>query len=130
MNYYAGRFLFILQIDGNLVLYATPNPLVVSDAYWATIIVGIGLWLIYNQSGQVYLMSRNGTVLNILTSDTIWSSGFYQRAILQYGGVFRQYVHPKMANLSYGLATGWSMVSFVRKITCVVLKMTKHIKGY
>ncbi|XP_039164817.1 G-type lectin S-receptor-like serine/threonine-protein kinase LECRK3 [Eucalyptus grandis] len=112
MNYSAGRFLFILQNDGNLVLYATPTPLVVSDAYWATNTVGIGFQLIFNQSGRVYLTARNGTVLHSVTSDEVPTGGFYQRAILEYDGVFRQYVHPKTANSSSGWAMGWSMVSY------------------
>ncbi|XP_056162556.1 G-type lectin S-receptor-like serine/threonine-protein kinase LECRK2 [Syzygium oleosum] len=114
MNYSAGRFHLILQTDGNLVLYATPNPRLSSDAYWATGTTstpGIGFRLIFNQSGQVYLTNRTGTVLNLVTSDTVPTSEFYQRAILEYDGVFRQYVHPKTANSSSRWGMGWSMVS-------------------
>ncbi|KAL3747778.1 hypothetical protein ACJRO7_016568 [Eucalyptus globulus] len=111
MNYSAGRFLFILQNDGNLVLYATPTPLVVSDAYWATNTVGIGFQLIFNQSGQVYLTDRNGIILSTISEDPVLISGHYQRAILEYDGVFRQYIHPRTANSSSNRAMGWSMVS-------------------
>ncbi|KAK3439474.1 hypothetical protein EUGRSUZ_C04347, partial [Eucalyptus grandis] len=111
MNYSNGRFIFRLQTDGNLVLYATPTPLVVSDAYWATGTLGNGFRLIFNQSGQVYLTDRNGKLLNKVTSDEVPTSVFYQRAILEYDGVFRQYIHPKMANSSSGWAMVWSMVS-------------------
>ncbi|KAF8036603.1 hypothetical protein BT93_C2357 [Corymbia citriodora subsp. variegata] len=110
-NFSAGRFLFTLQADGNLVLYATTSPLVSSDAYWVTDTVGIGFQWISNQSGQVYLTSRNGTVLNIVTSGQVPMGEFYQRAILEYDGVFRQYVHPKTVNSSSGWAMGWTMVS-------------------
>ncbi|XP_056162232.1 G-type lectin S-receptor-like serine/threonine-protein kinase LECRK2 [Syzygium oleosum] len=114
MNYSAGRFLFTLQTDGNLVLYATPTPLKPSDAYWASATAStprIGFQLIFNQSGQVYLTNSTGTVLNIVTSGTVPTSEFYQRAILEYDGVFRQYVHPKTANSTSGWAMGWTMVS-------------------
>ncbi|KAK3439465.1 hypothetical protein EUGRSUZ_C04329 [Eucalyptus grandis] len=144
MNFSTGRFLFALQTDGNLVLYATPAPLVVSDAYWATntitagrigfrlifnqsgqvyltdrngtilntITAGrIGFRLIFNQSGQVYLTDRNGTILNTITAEPVPTSGYYQRAILEYDGVFRQYIHPKTANSSSGWPMRWSMVS-------------------
>ncbi|XP_018727292.2 G-type lectin S-receptor-like serine/threonine-protein kinase LECRK3 [Eucalyptus grandis] len=113
-NYSTGRFLFALQTDGNLVLYATPTPLVVSDAYWATntITAGrMGFRLIFNQSGQVYLTDRNGTILNTITAELVPTSGYYQRAILEYDGVFRQYIHPKTANSSSGRLIGWSRVS-------------------
>ncbi|KAK3439479.1 hypothetical protein EUGRSUZ_C04352 [Eucalyptus grandis] len=114
MNYYTGRFLFALQTDGNLVLYATPTPLVVSDAYWATntITAGrMGFRLIFNQSGPVYLTDRNGTILNTITAEVVPTSGYYQRAILEYDGVFRQYIHPKTANSSSSWPMRWSMVS-------------------
>ncbi|XP_039165908.1 G-type lectin S-receptor-like serine/threonine-protein kinase LECRK2 [Eucalyptus grandis] len=114
MNYSTGRFLFALQTDGNLVLYATPTPLVVSDAYWATntITAGrMGFRLIFNQSGQVYVTDRNGTILNTITAELVPTSGYYQRAILEYDGVFRQYIHPKTANSSSGRLIGWSRVS-------------------
>ncbi|KAI6679263.1 hypothetical protein NL676_033144 [Syzygium grande] len=114
MNYSAGRFHLTLQTDGNLMLYATPNPQYTSDAYWATGTTttrGIGFRLIFNQSGQVYLTNRTGTILTTVTQDTVPTSQFYQRAILEYDGVFRQYVHPKIANSSSGWPMAWSMVS-------------------
>ncbi|KAK3439472.1 hypothetical protein EUGRSUZ_C04345 [Eucalyptus grandis] len=99
MNYSTGRFLFALQPDGNLVLYST---LGVSDAYWATdtITAGrMGFRLIFNQSGQEW------------TAELVPTSGYYQRAILEYDGVFRQYIHPKTANSSSVWPMRWSMVS-------------------
>ncbi|XP_030446126.2 G-type lectin S-receptor-like serine/threonine-protein kinase LECRK2 [Syzygium oleosum] len=111
MNYSTGRFHFILQDDGNLEFYATPTPSDPSDAYWASNTLGTSFRLIFNQSGQVYLTAMNGTVLNLVTSGTVPNSGFYQRAILEYDGVFRQYIHPKTANSSSGWAMAWSMVS-------------------
>ncbi|KAI6679267.1 hypothetical protein NL676_033148 [Syzygium grande] len=111
MNYSTGRFHFILQDDGNLEFFATPTPSDPLDAYWASNTLGTGFRLIFNQSGQVYLTAMNGTVLNLVTSGTVPNSGFYQRAILEYDGVFRQYIHPKTANSSSGWAMAWSMVS-------------------
>ncbi|KAF8036585.1 hypothetical protein BT93_C2340 [Corymbia citriodora subsp. variegata] len=107
MNYSSGRFNFILQADGNLVFYATPYSGDFSDTYWDSKTVGSGFRLIFNQSGQVYLTARNGTILNSITSGTVPTGGFYHRAILEYDGVFRQYVHPKTANSS----SGWTMIS-------------------
>ncbi|KAF8036604.1 hypothetical protein BT93_C2358 [Corymbia citriodora subsp. variegata] len=103
MNYSSGRFNFILQADGNLMFFATPNSGDFSDSYWESKTAGSGVRLIFNQSGQVYLTARNGTI----TSGTVPTSGFYHRAILEYDGVFRQYVHPKTADSS----SGWTTVS-------------------
>ncbi|KAF8019512.1 hypothetical protein BT93_G0252 [Corymbia citriodora subsp. variegata] len=101
-NYSAGRFHFMLGDDGNLAFYATPNPWDPSDAYWVSNTVGSGFQLMFNQSGQVYLTARNGTILKNAQSE---------RAILEFNGVFRQYVHRKTANSSSGWAMAWSMVS-------------------
>ncbi|KAK3439468.1 hypothetical protein EUGRSUZ_C04338 [Eucalyptus grandis] len=111
MNYSAGRFHFMLGDDGNLAFYATPVLYDPSDIYWRSNTVGSGFQLIFNQSGQVYLTARNGTVLEPLTSGTVPTNGFYQRAILEYDGVFVLYIHPKMANSSSGWPMGWSTVS-------------------
>ncbi|XP_010050091.2 G-type lectin S-receptor-like serine/threonine-protein kinase LECRK2 [Eucalyptus grandis] len=111
MNYSTGRFHFMLRDDGNLAFYATPNPWDASDTYWVSNTVGSGFGLIFNQSGQVYLTARNGTALKLITTGTIPTSGYYQRAILEYDGVFRQYVYPKTASSSSGQAIGWSVVS-------------------
>ncbi|XP_056162578.1 G-type lectin S-receptor-like serine/threonine-protein kinase LECRK3 [Syzygium oleosum] len=110
VNYSAGRFHLILQDDG--ISYSM--PLLPSRSYqmltWlATPLVPPSE--IFNQSGQVYLTAMNGRVLTLVTSDTNPTSGFYQRAILEYDEVFREYVHPKTANSSSGWAMGWSMVS-------------------
>ncbi|KAL3747773.1 hypothetical protein ACJRO7_016563 [Eucalyptus globulus] len=111
MNYSTGRFHFMLGVDGNLAFYASPNPWDASDIYWVSNTVGSDFGLIFNQSGQVYLTASNGTVLKLITSSTIPTSGDYQRAILEYDGVFRQYVYHKTANSSSGQAIGWSVVS-------------------
>ncbi|KAI3426576.1 Receptor-like serine/threonine-protein kinase [Psidium guajava] len=110
MNYSTGRFHFILQADGNLVFYANPNPWDPTDDYWDTKTTGSGFRLIFNQSGLIHLTASNGTVLTNVTSSTVPTRGFYQRAILEYDGVFRQYVHPKMVNSSSG-RLAWSTVS-------------------
>ncbi|KAL3747771.1 hypothetical protein ACJRO7_016561 [Eucalyptus globulus] len=111
MNYSTGRFNFKLGYDGNLVFYVAPPQTVPTDAYWASDTVDSGFHLIFNQSGQVYLMDRNGTILNRITSELVPTSGYYQRAILEYNGVFIQYIHPKTANSSSGRLIGWSRVS-------------------
>ncbi|KAK3439484.1 hypothetical protein EUGRSUZ_C04359 [Eucalyptus grandis] len=111
MNYSAGRFHFMLGDAGNLAFYATPDPLDASDTYWRSNTVGSGFQLIFNQSGQVYLTARNRTILNRITAEPVPTGGYYQRAILEYDGVFRQYIHPKTANSSSGRLIGWSRVS-------------------
>ncbi|CAA2969980.1 G-type lectin S-receptor-like serine threonine-kinase LECRK3 [Olea europaea subsp. europaea] len=120
-NFSRGRFIFTLQ-DGNLVSYA--RNLAIDKAnfsYWSTKTVDSGFKVIFNQSGNVFLEGRNGSVLNLLSPRATSTSQFYQRAILEYDGVLRLYVHPKSANSSGGRAVGWSTMDFIPQNICGIL---------
>ncbi|KAB5565160.1 hypothetical protein DKX38_005214 [Salix brachista] len=99
-NYSDGRFKLILQTDGNLVMYTTAYPLTTSIfAYFSTqSSIGSGHQLIFNQSGYMYLVATNGTILNPVFSNSVPSQDLYLRATIDYDGVFRQYVYPKTAS--------------------------------
>ncbi|KAA8549586.1 hypothetical protein F0562_001396 [Nyssa sinensis] len=106
-DYSTGRFRFTLQRDGDLVLYTTDFPMdTVSKAYWASNTVNSGYQVIFNQSGHIYLITMNETIVSPILSNPAPASNFYMRAILEYDGVFRQYVYPKSAGSSTG---GWPM---------------------
>ncbi|XP_011025243.1 PREDICTED: LOW QUALITY PROTEIN: G-type lectin S-receptor-like serine/threonine-protein kinase RLK1 [Populus euphratica] len=112
-NYSEGRYKFILQADGNLILYTTHYPLTTSNfAYWSTgSSIGSGYQVIFNQSGYMYLVARNGTLLNPVFSNSVSIQDFYLRATLDYDGVLRQYVYPKTASSSGNRAMAWTTVS-------------------
>uniref|UniRef100_A0A5B7AA86 Receptor-like serine/threonine-protein kinase n=2 Tax=Davidia involucrata TaxID=16924 RepID=A0A5B7AA86_DAVIN len=120
-NYSSGRFEFILQTDGNLVLYTTNFPLdSPNTAYWSTKTVGSGFQVIYNLSGYISLTARNGSVLNTtVASNAASTSQFYQRAILEYDGVLRQFVYPKSASSTGGWPMAWSSLSFTPPDICM-----------
>ncbi|RVX12753.1 G-type lectin S-receptor-like serine/threonine-protein kinase LECRK2 [Vitis vinifera] len=102
-NYSNGRFMFTLQADGNLVMYTRDFPMDSTNfAYWSTQTVGSGFQVIFNQSGYIVLTARNKSILNLVSSSEASTEDFYQRAILEYDGVFRQYVYPKSAGSSSG----------------------------
>ncbi|KAL5567255.1 hypothetical protein UlMin_030419 [Ulmus minor] len=104
-NYSKGRFGFILRPDGNLVLYTRAFPLdAVNFDYWSSKTVGSGFRVIFNQSGFIYVEAKNETILNMLSLRATSTTDFYQRAILEYDGVFRHYVYPKSNNQS---SKGW-----------------------
>ncbi|CAA3018866.1 G-type lectin S-receptor-like serine threonine-kinase RLK1 [Olea europaea subsp. europaea] len=124
-NFSRGRFIFTLQIDGNLVSYA--RNLAIDKAnfsYWSTKTVDSGFKVIFNQSGNVFLEARNGSILNLLSPRATSTSQFYQRAILEYDGVLRHYVHPKSANSSGGRAVGWSTMDFIPQNICGILSQS------
>ncbi|KAJ6934679.1 G-type lectin S-receptor-like serine/threonine-protein kinase LECRK2 [Populus alba x Populus x berolinensis] len=109
-NYSDGRFKFILQADGNLVLYTTRYPTTTSNAaYWSTqISIGSGYRVVFNQSGYMYLVDQNGTMLNSVFSNSVSMQDFYLRATIDYDGVFRQYAYPKTAYSSRRWTPIWS----------------------
>ncbi|TYH23568.1 hypothetical protein ES288_A03G024200v1 [Gossypium darwinii] len=98
-NYSSGRYKFMLQRDGNLLLYTKNFPF--NDAvatYWSTQdSIGTGFQVIFNQSGAIYLAARNGTLLNTVfpALESTPTQDFYMRATVDYDGVLRQYAYPK-----------------------------------
>ncbi|KAG6781743.1 hypothetical protein POTOM_014656 [Populus tomentosa] len=112
-NYSEGRYKFILQADGNLLLYTTHYPLNTSNsAYWMPgNSTGSGYQVIFNQSGYMYLVARDGTVLYPVFSNSVSIQDLYLRATLDYDGVLRQYVYPKTASSSRSRATAWTTLS-------------------
>ncbi|KAM1392892.1 hypothetical protein ACFX2I_028805 [Malus domestica] len=107
-NYSRGRFMFSLQSDGNLTIYTTNFPLETNNfAYYATL-TNTGFQVIFNQSGYLYLTARNGSVLNMISSNTISMQNFYHKVTLEHDGVLRHSVHPKTAASSAGSPMAWS----------------------
>ncbi|XP_051120890.1 G-type lectin S-receptor-like serine/threonine-protein kinase LECRK3 [Andrographis paniculata] len=119
-NYSRGRFTFIMQDDGNLVLYTRNFPLYdVVSAYWSTQTVGTGSRLVFNESGYIYLTGRDGAVIFFLASNPVPADRFYQRLTLQYDGVLRHYFRPKSGG------SGWSVnVYFPSNICLRILQST------
>ncbi|KAJ6704728.1 G-TYPE LECTIN S-RECEPTOR-LIKE SERINE/THREONINE-PROTEIN KINASE RLK1 [Salix purpurea] len=117
-NYSDGRFKLILQRDGNLVMYTAA-----SNAYWSTQSSnGSGYQLIFNQSGYMYLVASNGTILNQVFSNPVSLQDLYLRATIDYDGVFRQYVYPKTASSGRRWARAWSTLpKFVPSNICLAI---------
>ncbi|KAI9128686.1 hypothetical protein K1719_000169 [Acacia pycnantha] len=117
-NYSRGRFQFNLQDDGNLVLYTTFFPTnLVNFAYWTTQVFGSGFSLIFNLSGYIILRADNGTIISTISSNTLYSTqNFYQRAVLDYDGVFRHYIYPKNSGSS---TRSWSTFTVTPSNICL-----------
>ncbi|GLT82282.1 hypothetical protein SLE2022_006790 [Rubroshorea leprosula] len=105
-----------MQADGNLVLYTSVDPQ--RESYWATN-TGNGFQFIFNQSGNIYLADKNGSIrLSLRESENASSGDYYQRAILEYDGVFRHYVYPKNSSVTAAGHTTWSVRSYVPENIC------------
>ncbi|KAH7543604.1 hypothetical protein FEM48_Zijuj02G0201400 [Ziziphus jujuba var. spinosa] len=104
-NYSSGRFLFMLESNGNLVLYTRNFPQNAPNyAYWKSETEGSGFQVMFNESGSIYLQAKNGNILKYLSMTSSSMKDFYQRAILENDGVFRQYVYPKGGDPT---SSGW-----------------------
>ncbi|KAK6925696.1 Bulb-type lectin domain [Dillenia turbinata] len=121
INYTNGRFLFMLRDDGNLVLSTTNYPQdSVNAPYWETNTAGSGYQLIFNQSGSIYLIAQNKTIVSNISSDTSSTRDFYHRAIVDFDGVFRHYVYPKSGGLSsQGWKNAWTVLDYVPPNICM-----------
>ncbi|KAI5321254.1 hypothetical protein L3X38_030325 [Prunus dulcis] len=117
-NYSRGRFLFVLQSDGNLVLSTTnfPQDSANSD-YWSAETTNIGFQVIFNQSGPIYVVSRNGSVLDTILQTSVSTQNYYQRVTLDYDGVLRHYSYPKSAS-SIAEPRAWSTAVSIPENIC------------
>ncbi|GAB2227662.1 hypothetical protein Droror1_Dr00009489 [Drosera rotundifolia] len=90
-----------------------------NGAYWASNTVGSGYRVEFNESGLVYLVAENGTILSQIFSGNSSSEDFYQRATLDYDGVLRKYVYPRSSSSIAGRwPKAWSILSFVPSNIC------------
>ncbi|KAL5983345.1 hypothetical protein ACLOJK_017429 [Asimina triloba] len=121
-NYTRGRFKLSLQLDGNLVLYTVAT---ISDldyfAYWASDTLGNGSKLVFNQSGYIYVLLKNGNLRYLTTTEGVVPMpmrSYYQRATLDYDGVFRQYCHPRSPESDDSWSQSWTFTQFVPNDIC------------
>ncbi|GKV12554.1 hypothetical protein SLEP1_g23681 [Rubroshorea leprosula] len=118
-NYSNGRFRMRLDSNGNLVLSTVHFPQTSPNRdYWSANNNGGGFQVTFNLSGYIYLEAENGSILSSITSFKASTSNFYQRAILEYDGVFRLYVYPRNNSATDGKPMAWSTLSFVPENIC------------
>ncbi|KAL6187984.1 hypothetical protein ACLB2K_039379 [Fragaria x ananassa] len=120
-NYSRGRFQLILQSEGKLVFYTTHFPLDYPNFPYRVIKTrgSAGLQVIFNQSGAVYLTDKDGSILHMISNNTVSMEDFYQRAILEFDGVFKHYVYPKSTNSSVDRV--WSLLAYEPPNICTAI---------
>ncbi|TQD82030.1 hypothetical protein C1H46_032429 [Malus baccata] len=122
-NYSRGRFMFVLQSDGNLLLYTTRFPLPTNNfAYYATMTMYTGFQVIFNESGYLYLIAKNGSILNMVSSNTVSMQNFYHKVTLEHDGFLRHSVHPKTAASSAGSPMAWSPLTSKPSNICLTIE--------
>ncbi|KAJ6702830.1 G-TYPE LECTIN S-RECEPTOR-LIKE SERINE/THREONINE-PROTEIN KINASE SD2-5, partial [Salix viminalis] len=113
-NFSLGRFQLRFLDDGNLVLNSMNLPTKVAyDAYYtsgtydASNSSNSGYPLIFNESGYMYILRRNG-LREDLTKTALPTTDFYHRATLNFDGVFTQYSYPKTSSSNRSWSPVWS----------------------
>ncbi|KAI3831105.1 hypothetical protein MKW92_007884 [Papaver armeniacum] len=122
-TYSNGRFRLRLPNDGNLVLYPVAFPSLTETPYepyynltWLSGSNSNIKQFVFNESGHIYIVSNNGTIVNLFQFDSlIPATNVYYRATLDFDGVFTQYSHPKNTS-----APGqfWSTVRYIPENIC------------
>ncbi|KAI3954332.1 hypothetical protein MKW92_002479 [Papaver armeniacum] len=98
-----GRFRLRIPNDNNFILYPVAFPSLTENRYQPyynlTLLSGSNpniRQIVFNESGQIYIVSNNGSILNLAHWETLVpATDVYYRATLDFDGVFTQYSHPK-----------------------------------
>ncbi|XVE78823.1 hypothetical protein DITRI_Ditri14bG0008900 [Diplodiscus trichospermus] len=116
-NFSRGRFQLSLREDGNLVLKIVNllTTAVYDGVYYSSGTndsaspSNSGYKLIFNESGGIYVLRRNGQRSYLGTGETLTNHApnFYQRLTLDFDGVFALYSYPRK---STGTNGNWSTV--------------------
>lgn len=96
-DYSKGRFKFVMQTDGNLVLYEVGFPTTTeTDSYYSTATQGNpgNIKFVFSETGSLYLSFNNGSRVPVLPEPSV-TGEYYLRATLDPDGGFRQYTFPK-----------------------------------
>ncbi|XP_058073446.1 G-type lectin S-receptor-like serine/threonine-protein kinase LECRK3 [Magnolia sinica] len=120
-----GSFELRLENNSNLVLYTVDRLTRLSYyPYWESKTGGNGSRLVFNQTtGIIYLILRNGSAFNLSSRNMVPlpARDFYQRATLDFDGVFRQYIHPKKSQTDGSWNQSWSTSLFLPSDICMVM---------
>uniref|UniRef100_A0A7N2KL65 Uncharacterized protein n=1 Tax=Quercus lobata TaxID=97700 RepID=A0A7N2KL65_QUELO len=109
---------------GSKVELTTGGQLVLSDTnmqqVWAADVDASGVnYFLFNQSGNIYIMARNGTLLDLISKNPVSTTDFFQRGTLDYDEIFRQYIYPKANGTSAGgWLLAWSITSNIPSDIC------------
>lgn len=101
---------------------ALPTDLVYSNYYNSSTSDGLngmnsGYRVVFNESGYLYVIRRNGNLVNLTLENIPSTRDFYHRATLDFDGIFTQYVHPK-APRNGTWDQSWSSVWYEPKDIC------------
>ncbi|KAJ7982157.1 Receptor-like protein kinase 1 [Quillaja saponaria] len=77
--------------------------------------------MFFNESGYLYILKRNGNIVNLTSGNIAPARDFYYRATLNFDGIFMQYAHPK-ASRNGTRNQSWFPVWSVPDNTCLNIR--------
>ncbi|KAI3886708.1 hypothetical protein MKX03_011130 [Papaver bracteatum] len=122
-TYSKGRFRLRIPNDNNLVLYPVAFPSLTENKYPPYYDLSSLSnskpdikQFVFNESGQIYIVSNNGSIVNLVQWGTLGpATNVYYRATLDFDGVFTQYSHPKNTSAPGNF---WSSVRHIPENIC------------
>ncbi|KAI3879994.1 hypothetical protein MKX03_020402 [Papaver bracteatum] len=122
-TYSKGKFRLRMHENGYFALYQVAFPSLTENDYegyyndsWSTGGKLNGSQFVFKDSGDIYIASGNGSILNLTWSSIIPSSGLYYRETLDFDGVFTQYSYPKTSS---GSIQNWTIERILPENICL-----------
>lgn len=130
-DYSVGRFQLRLLPDGNLCLNTialpTDHPY---EAYWLTKgTLGTGNYIVFNESSGIQEVQKDSSLVNITYANIGSPEDYYQRATLDFDGVFRHYTYPKRGAGNGSYPDSWSVADFIPENICSAVIVEKGGSG-
>lgn len=124
-NFSKGRFQLRLLPKGDLVLntIALPSDFSYGPYYRSETkddgnSMNSGYRVAFNKTGYLYVVRRNGNVVNLTLGNIDSSRDYYHRATLDFDGIFTQYAHPKAPRDGSNWDEAWFSVWYEPKDIC------------
>ncbi|XP_061996584.1 G-type lectin S-receptor-like serine/threonine-protein kinase LECRK3 [Rosa rugosa] len=119
-NYSKGKFQLQFKPAGTLELYliALPTEQAYSAYYKSNTSdaadkMNSGYQLVFNESGHINVVQRNGNIVTLTNKTASPPRDYYYRATLDYDGLFTLYAYPKN-----GSGTSWSSLWSIPENIC------------
>ncbi|XP_076925092.1 G-type lectin S-receptor-like serine/threonine-protein kinase LECRK3 [Bidens hawaiensis] len=125
-NFYIGRYQLRLVPEGDLVLAVVSSPSGVSyEPYYRSKtaddnnVMNSGNRVVFNETSGLYVVRRNGGLINLTSHNMKSPRDYYFRATLDFDGLFMLYSHPKSPRDGVNWDEAWHSVWYEPQNICV-----------
>ncbi|MCL7040215.1 hypothetical protein MKW94_023803 [Papaver nudicaule] len=135
-SYSKGKFRLQMNQNGYFALYQVAFPSLTENDYegfynitWSTGRNRNGSRFVFEESGDMYIVGGNGSIVNLTWSSIFQDSRLYYRTTLDFDGILTQYSHPKTSS---GSNQSWTIERSVPENICrsVFSRFGSGVCGY